>query len=261
MMTLAEAVAQLARKGEDYVIEAPPTWSQGRTLYGGMTAALCYEAAKRIASDLPPIRSAQLTFSGPASGALSFRPQLLRQGKSATVLAVDCRAGDVLAARAAFTFGAVRESKLEQDFTKAPEVPAPETCGTFFPEEVEAQGFFQNFDRRVATGGRPFTSAAPSFNAWVRFKDGRGVDPTTAMLALGDSVPPAAMLAFPQPGPVSTMTWTLDFARAPTTGEGWHLIHSSSERAHEGYSLQTMGLWDASGVYLGAGRQMVAIFV
>lgn len=34
----------LRASSDGYVIEAPAAWSQGRTLYGGMTAALCLEA-------------------------------------------------------------------------------------------------------------------------------------------------------------------------------------------------------------------------
>ncbi|MEK7264701.1 MAG: acyl-CoA thioesterase domain-containing protein, partial [Pseudomonadota bacterium] len=43
-------------------------WLQGRTIYGGMTAALCLEGALRTFPDLPPLRSAQISFVGPAEG-------------------------------------------------------------------------------------------------------------------------------------------------------------------------------------------------
>jgi hypothetical protein len=51
--------------------------AQGRTTYGGCSAALCLEAAKRLlrdqrhsagAAELPPLRSAQVAFVGPAGG-------------------------------------------------------------------------------------------------------------------------------------------------------------------------------------------------
>ncbi|MGD9799873.1 MAG: acyl-CoA thioesterase domain-containing protein, partial [Parvularculaceae bacterium] len=47
-------------------------WLQGRTVYGGMTAALCLEAAQRAVPGLPPLRSAQVSFIGPAEGDLEI---------------------------------------------------------------------------------------------------------------------------------------------------------------------------------------------
>ena len=45
-------------------------WLQGRTAYGGLTTALCLESALQKHPQLPPIRSAQVSFVGPAIGLL-----------------------------------------------------------------------------------------------------------------------------------------------------------------------------------------------
>lgn len=47
MSHLGDAVGRLERGARDPRIEAPEDWSQGRTLFGGMTAALCYQALER----------------------------------------------------------------------------------------------------------------------------------------------------------------------------------------------------------------------
>ncbi len=59
MSALRQTVDSLVQEGDSYVIEAPEEWAQGRTLYGGMTAALSYAAAQRAHSDLRLLRSAQ----------------------------------------------------------------------------------------------------------------------------------------------------------------------------------------------------------
>jgi hypothetical protein len=67
---------------------------------------------------------------------------------------------------------------------------------------------------------------------------------------------------FPQPAPISTMTWSLDIlSDAPATKEGWWLIGSKTETSHQGYSTQTMMVWNADLQPVIAHRQNVAIFV
>ena len=75
----------------------PDDWLQGRTAFGGLSAALCWEAAQRVGDALPPLRSAQFAFVGPAGGRLRIEPTLLRRGKSAAFYSVDLHGDDVLA--------------------------------------------------------------------------------------------------------------------------------------------------------------------
>src|ERR1700761_7500820 len=112
MPSLSEAIADLVEDGGAYHTDPPAGWSQGRTLFGGVTAALALGSLRRIAPELPPLRSAQVAFVGPAAGRLSFRPAILRQGRSATVAAVDCEGEAGLAVRVTFVFGADRESQV-----------------------------------------------------------------------------------------------------------------------------------------------------
>lgn len=262
MVTLAQLIGQMAADGPDWLVDAPENWSQGRTLYGGITAALCHEAAKAGVDALPPLRSAQFTLIGPASGRIRLRPQLLRQGRSVRIIGVDAFAGDEIVARCVFAFGASRDSRIAHDRTPPPAVTPPHESPSFYPSAWRPSGFLSNFELRLAAGARTFTpGAAPELFVWVRHLDAGGVDPTTALLALADALPPAAMVVFPESGRISTLTWTLDLARGPATGEGWHLLYASSQQSGEGYSLQDMALWNAGGDLVGAGRQVVAIFV
>jgi acyl-CoA thioesterase len=262
MVTLAALIGRMTADGTDLLVDAPENWSQGRTLYGGITAALCYEAAKGSGDVLPPLRSAQFTLIGPASGQIRLRPQLLRQGRSVRIIGVDAFAGDEIVARCVFAFGAGRDSRVAHDRAPPPAVTPADDSPSFYPSEWRPSGFLSNFELRLAAGARTFTPGAqPDLFVWVRHLDARDVDPTTALLALADALPPAAMVAFPESGRISTLTWTLDLALAPATGEGWHLLASSSQHSGEGYSLQDMALWDAGGDLVGAGRQLVAIFV
>ena len=259
MSNLAEALTQLVWSKDHHHIDAPAAWSQGRTLYGGMTAALCYQAAVRQFPVASPLLSAQFLFAGPASGELALRAEILREGRSSTILAVDCLSEAGLAARASFAFGAARESLIQRPAAARPvPAPAPEDCPIFIER---TGGFHDNFELSLAEGS-PLCSGGPSdFAVWTRFRDPLDVGSASGLLALADTLPPAAMASFPSPAPISTFTWSLDFAAIPDQLDGWYLLRASSEQSLGGYSIQNMEVADRSGAPLAFARQMIAIFI
>jgi acyl-CoA thioesterase len=243
------------------VFNTPANWLQGRTIYGGLSAALALQAVLRDAPPgLPPLKSAQIVFVGPASESLRFQTTVLRQGKSATCISVDCMAGADVALRVLFIFAAPRPSKILQDFYQFPAVGGPESYQKLGVVS-QAPASLVNFELRFASKSLPVSGAAhPELMAWVRHVDAGGVDPTVALLALGDSLPLAVMASFTEFAPISSMTWTLDMAAPVSAGE-WFLLRSTSQRASHGYSYQTMEIWNEQGQLVLSGSQTVAIFV
>lgn len=259
MPSFRDVIAALEATGGAYEIDAPETWRQGRTLYGGITAALCAAAARRAHPDLPPLRSAQIALIGPASGRLRIETAILRQGRSSTVVGVDATGDSGIAARVIFTYAAARESAVRQDAPRAPDVPGPDACGNYF--SGFSPGFAGNFDARLAAGTRPLAGGEPSMAIWVKHREDGGDDVELSLLALADVPPPAAFITFPQPAPISTATWSIDIS-APIGGAAgdWRLLTSTSEQAADGYSLQAMEMFDTAGRRIAVARQMVAIF-
>jgi acyl-CoA thioesterase len=261
MTSLQESIARLTPDGDDYCIEAPELWAQGRTLFGGMTAALSHAAILRAFGDLGPLRNAQLTFVGPAFGHLAFRPQLLRRGRSSAIVSVDCWNEEGLAARSTFSFAGPRESMVAHDHSPRMDVLPPDACEQLHRSDKPLKGFLARFELRFAAGSRLFTSEGlPEFAVWIRLREGGGEEPVTALLALADALPCAAMTYFSKLAPVSTMAWSVDFHCPLAESGGWHLLWSSSEAAADGYSIQNMRLFNAAGEPLLSARQVVAIF-
>jgi acyl-CoA thioesterase len=225
-----------------------------------MTAAIGWAAAARAFADLPPLRSVQAAFVGPAMGALTLAPTILRKGKSATTVGVEVTGDAGLAARLTFFCGAPRASKVAHDRTQAPEAPSPEQL----PQVLgSGQGptFAANFDIRHVSGGLPFSGGPPEFAMWARLSAHEGADPLVALLALADVLPPAAMPVFPEFGVISSLSWSFDLDRLPEDAGAWYLCRATSESTADGYSRQSMDLFNAAGRRLLAGRQTVAIFV
>jgi acyl-CoA thioesterase len=236
-------------------------WLQGRTLYGGMTAALCLEGALRSFEGLPPLRSAQIAFVGPAEGPLAVRASMLRQGRSVSFINADLSGDKGLAARAVFAFGAARPSEIEANFVAAPALPGAHAFEQLRAND-ETAAFALNFDRCHAQGGAFFSGSRDcDLYFWVRHRD-RAATSIAALLALADMPPPAMVPMFSRPAPISTMTWSLNFlSDRPATDDGWWLIRSRAENAADGYSSQDMFVWNAKGEPVIAGRQSVAIFL
>lgn len=262
MATYTEIIEAFSAAPGAFTGRVAENWLQGRTFYGGLTAALCMEGALRAHPGLPPLRSAQISFVGPAEGDVSVRSEVLRQGKSVTFVNADLFGEAGLAARAVFAFGLARPSMFNRHFTPAPDVPGSDEAGFFFPPGIEGPAFARNFDVRLAKGGVPMTASAEHDHfLWVRHRDPHATS-IAALLALADMPPPAMMPMFPAPARISSMTWGLNFlSDHPQTEDGWWLLETRAENAAEGYSSQDMIVWNRAGEPVIAGRQSVAIFI
>lgn len=258
---LSHVLATLTPAGDGLEGHVAADWMQGRTLYGGISAALCLAAARRLVPGLPALRSAQFGFVGPAAGDVRLTASVLRAGKSATFVAVDLVSEAGHGTRALLTFGAARDSAIRHDRYPKPDVPAPDDCPAYFgkgPRPI----FARHFEVRLAGGSVPVSGASEAdILIWLKPLDA-GVEPPEALLlALADVPPPAAMALFKGPAMISTMSWMLDIlAPGHVSPDPWFLMRSTAETAADGYSAQSMGLWAGDGTPLIAARQCVALF-
>lgn len=263
MTHYTDLVAAIAATDTGYSAHVSDDWKQGRTTYGGMSAALCVEAAQRAFPDAPPLRSAQFAFVGPAAGELSIGIKALRQGKSTLFAAVDLVGEQGVATHGTLTFGTGRESHVPaHSDVPCPAVAPPDACEPFHKGDTsQAPSFIRQFEFRVAGGGRPGTGEPPEYLLWIRHRD-EAARSLSALVALADAPPPPAMTLFQKFGPISTMTWSLDVVGLPgEDDDGWRLLRSRAETIGNGYSTQEMHLWDSRGRPLILARQNVAIFV
>lgn len=263
MTRYTELLAGMQRKS-DQSVEAhiPENWMQGRATFGGLTAALSFQAALGLVEDIP-IRSAQVAFVGPVGGDVSIKPTLLRQGKNTAFVSVDITAESGVTAQSIFAFGKARESAIHFDDMPMPDVPAPSDIEPFFKPGLPRPGFSSNFDMRIALGDRPVSgSDQKSIGLWMRHTDPDTPQDATAILAIGDAPPPAVMSMFKQPSRISSMTWMAEFMTddIQTDPEGWFFAQHTAQLAKDGYSSQSMRLWNRQGEPILVGRQTIAVF-
>lgn len=261
MIDLATLLSGLTAEGDGHAITVTEDWLQGRTIYGGLGAAICVESTLRLWPDLPPLRSAQFAFIGPATGRLTVRPTILRRGKSTTFVAADLVGESGLATRALLCFGAARASVLSYAQVAMPDVARWDACPRFFPENPPI-AFARHFDSgRAGPGELVQGGDDPTLLVWLRHR-GEAPASITSLVALADALPPAAMVMFRNHAPISTMTWDIDILteRLDTT-DGWWLVRSQAEHVADGYSGQAITLWNAAGEPVAVSRQNIAVFI
>jgi acyl-CoA thioesterase len=259
LQSFDEVVARIAEDNGHYSVNPAEDWRQGRTLFGGLTAALAYAACERMVADLPPLRAGQIAFIGPASGEVTMIPSVMRRGKSVTFMGCDVMAEGALAARAIFTFGAARHSPLCATAPRSPAVASPDDCAPLFGKFKPA--FTVHLDQRFAGGARPASGADKGdLMIWVRH-EGQTKASMAALIALGDALPPASLPRAASPIIISTMTWAFDLVEPERpVGAGWYLIRSTDDAVADGYAGQMMGIWNEAGDPVMIARQCVAIF-
>ncbi len=260
MTDFSTLIDSLAADGDDWLVNPTEDWRQGRTLFGGLSAALCFAACEAAVHDLPPLRAAQIGFIGPSSGEARLSPRIIRRGKSVTFMGCDLVAEGSVATRALFAFGAARSSALRDSPPSAPPVAHPLDCPPLFGERRPT--FTQHLDQRFAGGDRPVSGAAKGrLLVWVRHIDSGITGAMAGLIALGDALPPASMPRLTEPAAISTMTWSFDLmAPERVKAGGWYLLQSIDDAVGDGYAGQAMAVWDEDGNPVIIGRQSVAVF-
>jgi acyl-CoA thioesterase len=265
--TAFSAILQALSKSPERTICVPDSWRQGRAMFGGLAAALCVQAAIDDIPDLPPLRSAQFLFVGPATESVRVSASLLRRGKSAVLAGAEMSEATGTLVRSHLCFGNARQSAIDYNDLKAPDVAAPESYPRFEPpRDSGAPVFFQNFDMRVAGKGMPFSGAKdPDFLTWMKFRADTDVHadiaPAVALICIGDAPPSSGVLMFKAPAPISTIAWALDVVTdTPATNDGFWLVRRRLDFAKDGYSTETITVWNSDRGPMMIARQNVALF-
>ena len=257
-LTLAQLAQRLEQQGECFVLHGASGWMQGRTMYGGASSYIAYLAALRSFPDLPPLRAAQIGFIGPVGEDVEARVAMLRTGKSVSHVETTLWCEGALVHRTTWLFGRAREGNGAVPAGRLDALPAPETCEVV-PQRLNVPGFTERMELHFA--GPPETARHPVVRRWVRLRDREALDPMAELIAIGDALPPGAIRAMERRGPLSSINWSLtvlgsDFA----TRDGWWLLETASNHMADGFSSETLRLWNTEGVEVMRGLQSVAIF-
>lgn len=255
------AIGQLlAEKPEGtraFALRGVDGWLQGRTMYGGASAFLAYAAVRKAMPDLPPLRGAQIGFIAPVGVDIDIAVSVLREGRSVTQVQTDLFCQGVLALRGLWLFGSARPSNGTVLPGSAEAVLPPEGMAPI--DLLQGPSFTRNLDIRHA--GPSDSPGAKAIRRWVRLKDRTGLDPIGELVLIGDALPPGSICATERQGPLSSINWSFTLlGDAPATRDGWWLLETMSNHMADGFSSETLRMWNADGIEVMRGLQSVAVF-
>lgn len=245
-------------------MQFPENWCQGRTAFGGLSAALLYQAIRGKVTDDRRLLSLSTNFVGPllADTPFSLSVEILRQGKSSTQVLAKAIQNEQVCVIVQACFAKSRESGINVPVSKSLGLKPVDERHTLPFIKGQMPEFFQHVDLCPQQGAMPFSSAETShLGGWMRFKHTPEQITEAHVIALTDAWPPTLLQMFKQPAPASSMSWYLEFVQEPnlTPGE-WLGFEAITHHSKDGYGLEDGCIWSQSGELIALTRQTVALF-
>lgn len=243
----------------------PDDWMQGRTVFGGMAAAIVLKSMRGHVPQERKVRSLLFSFVGPLfSKPFIVRTRLLRSGKSVTTIESRLIQGDNICCTAVGSFGEDRNSKIQIKPIECPEMQAPSKGFELPYIEGLTPAFTRHFDYRWAIGELPFSGkGGKEIGGWINFREETTCLTEEWLVALADAWPTPVLSGLKEPAAASTLTWALGFVhlnRMTCSENEWWAYHCIVDSAERGYAHERSTIWDPEGQLAVFSQQTTTVF-
>ncbi len=242
----------------------PSNWCQGRTAFGGLSAAMLYMAMKNNVAENRQLLSLSTNFVGPLLADIPFNIsiEILREGKSATQMLAKATQNDQVALIATGSFGKKRSSKIEVAAKSECQLPAPNITQVMPFQAGITPEFFQHMCVNITKGNLPFShSPKNDLAGWIKLKSTPQKMDIEHILALTDAWPPTALQMYDTVAPASSMSWYIEFLpHTQLANDAWLGFEAFAHQSANGYCFEEANLYSESGQLLALSRQTVAVF-
>jgi acyl-CoA thioesterase len=245
-----------------------PSWGQGRTLFGGLSAALAFNKARQNIDPQRPLRSLSANFSGQvlADTPFTLEQKILSDGKSISQANGQVIQNERIVTQVCACFGVERESSIE---VNSPRVELPKLGSN--PRLNYMKGltpeFVQHFEFEYCKGQLPFSnSPANELAGWMRFKEAGPEFTEAHLIALIDSWPPTVIQKLKSFAPCATVSWNIEMVqplsllKQPLHAGGWLYYDAEIKQAHHGYAHTEAKIYTPDGTLLALSRQLIAVY-
>lgn len=244
-------------------LTVPASWAQGRTVYGGLSAALLCDAMSRETQR--PLRYLKTGFLKPLEVEKPFqiRMEEVSGGRTLQVRTAEIIQEGTVRVTSQAHFVAPLESKIEIETFSAPRLENVGSPHTVPLRNDETPAFLRYFDNHVATAGLPFRGHAISeLGGWMRFRDPPRQWSASHLVCAIDAWPPAPAPHLEKPANMSTISWGIHFAE-PVDGLDPAAFIAYLARVNffrDGFGSSTADVWDPSGRLLAKSYQTFVIY-
>ncbi|RMG94929.1 MAG: thioesterase family protein [Deltaproteobacteria bacterium] len=250
--------------GEDgsFTAELPDGWAQGRSIFGGLSAAYAVALGRKVADPRRRLRHFGATMMRPmAPGPVSGRVEVLRTGRTTQFVKARLLQDGAVALEAGLTYVVPEPvGRVEVEPPAPPPAPPPDGLPGFPPDDPFAPRFLANVDVRLAVPNVPFRGGSEALlDGYCRFRQPFGAE--EGIVALVDIWPCPSLVLCRGPVPASTVTWSLHLLADPPerTHDYFRYIYRTFE-GHGGFHTAVGTLYDPAGRAVVHSEQLVAIF-
>jgi len=264
-MTIDQLFSVFAQAQAEYELVIPESWSQGRTVYGGLSAALAYQAAENLIEDDRALRALHCNFIGPLNVGepVTVTAEVLRTGKNVTQLLAKVSQKGQIGVMLQICFGVSRESKLHKQAVDEHAMPLPKKA-RYIPQIPKiVPNFIQHFDLSLEKGNFGLGKSKDAvLHGWSRLSKAPEKMRMAYLIALMDAWPPTMFQMLRLPAPASTMSWDLEFINPALNIEPgqWLASHTQARHIKDGYGHEEANFWNERGELIAISRQVVTIF-
>jgi acyl-CoA thioesterase len=259
------ATARTQRQHPDVLISIPKEWSQGRTAFGGLSAAMLYSAAKEYVEEDRLLRSMTTNFVGPLLFDVPFQIniEIVREGKNVSQLLARAVQDDKNCVLVQFCFAKARQSKTAVKNNDQHNMATPKKA-KFIPNIPKVTPkYFRHYDLAIDSGGLPFTGKKIShYYGWMRFKKPPQKISDAHIISMIDAWPPTLIQQLRWPAPASTVSWNLEFIypHSVCAPSDWFAYKEDTRQAADGYGHTEATMWDIHGQVIALSRQITTVF-
>jgi len=248
---------------QSYIISKQ--WSQGRTVYGGLSAGMLFSAAKSYVDANRVLRSMSTNFVGPllSEEAFIITVEIVRSGKNVSQIQARAFQNGTVCVLSQFCFAQGRKSKVVVNNTEKHNLVTP-TKSKYIPQIPKiTPSFLRHFDLCIQEGGIPFLGGKKShYYGWMRYKNPPKEISDAHIVSIIDVWPPTLLQMIKLPAPASTVSWNVEFVypHKEILPNDWLAYKAITRQAADGYGHTEATIWDAQGDVIALSRQTVAIF-
>lgn len=243
-------------------ITIPSGWTQERTVYGGLSAALLCKAMSKKVSENRALRTVNTTFSAPLipDVPLLIQVEMLREGKTISQLSARAIQNTIVCVQAQAVFAKDLAGDVDVNEFVAPTLHCLNDCRDYPPPQFPIKGFMKHFKLLLSDGDYPFSaSRASSMRGWMKYIEAPSAFEDEHLIALIDVWPPATLMRFGAVAPASTVNWSLQFVQPhslvdPNDYVGYQV---KIRQANGGFGYTDANIWSPAGELLAISSQTV----
>lgn len=257
--------AQHHQQAPDQHYTIAKQWSQGRTVYGGISAGMLYAAAKSYVEEGRLLRSMSTNFVGPlfCEEPFTITIEIVRSGKNITQAQARAIQNGKVSILSQLCFAQARPSNVCVVNTELHHLGTVNTNKILPFIKNVTPAFLQHFELSINKGGLPFMNSQDShYHGWMRYKDSPSQLGETHLVSIIDVWPPTLLQMMKAPAPASTVSWQLEFIypHNEILSSDWLAYKAHTRQASDGYGHTEATIWNAQGEVIALSRQTVAVF-